>query len=151
MKIAILGPGGIGSTFAFQLARAGHDVTVVARGARLAYLEREQAIVKDTGERAAVRVQGPSSPGPRGTSWWSPCSRRRSTPSYLPSRPASAPTTAAQASPGPRRGSSRARPTRSSAWYVGSGAAGPGEPRTLIDMMTAMAPEHTRALLAVRP
>ncbi|MCY1008568.1 hypothetical protein OV079_24005 [Nannocystis pusilla] len=41
MKIAILGRGGIGSTFAFQLARAGHDVTVIARGARLAYLERE--------------------------------------------------------------------------------------------------------------
>lgn len=62
MKIAILGPGGIGSTFAFQLARAGHDVTVIARGARLAYLEREQAIVKNTGERAAVRVQGALDP-----------------------------------------------------------------------------------------
>jgi 2-dehydropantoate 2-reductase len=32
-----------------------------------------------------------------------------------------------------------------------TGAAGPGEPRTLIDMMTAAAPEHTRTLLAVRP
>ncbi|PCC73718.1 2-dehydropantoate 2-reductase [Nannocystis exedens] len=66
MKIAILGPGGIGSTFAFQLARAGHDVTVIARGARLAYLEREQAIVKNTGERAAVRVQGALDPA---TEW----------------------------------------------------------------------------------
>ncbi len=58
MKIAVLGPGGIGSTFAFQLARAGHDVTVVARGARLAHLKREQAIVLKSGELAAVRVLG---------------------------------------------------------------------------------------------
>ncbi|XXY44483.1 2-dehydropantoate 2-reductase N-terminal domain-containing protein [Sorangium sp. So ce269] len=56
MKIAIVGTGGIGSTFAFQLARAGHEVTVVARGKRLEQLQRDQAIVKATGERAAVRV-----------------------------------------------------------------------------------------------
>jgi len=31
MQIAIIGPGGIGSTFAFRLSRAGHDVTVIAR------------------------------------------------------------------------------------------------------------------------
>lgn len=62
MQIAILGPGGIGSTFAFRLARAGHDVTVIARGARLAHLEREQAIVTSAGERAAVRVEGALDP-----------------------------------------------------------------------------------------
>ncbi|MDC0723531.1 ketopantoate reductase family protein [Nannocystis bainbridge] len=62
MKIAILGPGGIGSTFAFQLARAGHDVTVIARGARLAHLEREGAIRKNTGERAVVDVQAALDP-----------------------------------------------------------------------------------------
>ncbi|WP_438020529.1 2-dehydropantoate 2-reductase N-terminal domain-containing protein [Sorangium sp. So ce315] len=56
MKIAIVGPGGIGSTFAFQLARAGHEVTVVARGKRLGQLERDGAIVTAAGERAAVRV-----------------------------------------------------------------------------------------------
>ena len=56
MKIAIVGPGAIGSTFAFQLSRAGHDVTVVARGARLSFLEREQAIVHQNGERAKVTV-----------------------------------------------------------------------------------------------
>jgi 2-dehydropantoate 2-reductase len=32
-----------------------------------------------------------------------------------------------------------------------AGAAGPGEPRTLIDMMAAAAPGRTPALLAVRP
>ncbi|MGK3994173.1 ketopantoate reductase family protein [Sorangium sp. So ce1024] len=56
MKIAIVGPGGIGSTFALQLARAGHEVTVVARGRRLEQLQRDEAIVTAAGERAAVRV-----------------------------------------------------------------------------------------------
>jgi 2-dehydropantoate 2-reductase len=56
MKIAVLGSGAIGSTFAWQLARAGHAVTVVARGARLAWLEKERAIVRSDGERAAVVV-----------------------------------------------------------------------------------------------
>ena len=59
LRIAILGAGKIGSTFAFQLARAGgHDVTVVARpdSARLRQLERDGAIVDVTGARADVRV-----------------------------------------------------------------------------------------------
>lgn len=56
MKIAIIGPGSIGSTFAFQLARAGHEVTVVARGKRLAQLQQDQAIENVAGTRAAVRV-----------------------------------------------------------------------------------------------
>lgn len=56
MKIAVIGPGGIGSTFAFQLARAGHDVTVVARGKRLEQLQRDQAVITSDGQRAGVRV-----------------------------------------------------------------------------------------------
>lgn len=56
MQIAIVGTGSIGSTFAWHLARAGHDVTVVARGARLARLERDRAIVRVDGARAEVRV-----------------------------------------------------------------------------------------------
>jgi 2-dehydropantoate 2-reductase len=56
MKIAVVGPGGIGSTFAFQLALAGHDVTVVARGKRLAQLERDEAVVSSAGRRAPVQV-----------------------------------------------------------------------------------------------
>jgi 2-dehydropantoate 2-reductase len=56
MKIAILGPGSIGSTFALHLARAGHEVTVVARGKRLEQLRRDEAIVSAAGERAEVRV-----------------------------------------------------------------------------------------------
>jgi 2-dehydropantoate 2-reductase len=58
MQIAIIGPGGIGSTFAFQLSRAGHDVTVVARGGRLVRLRRDGAIVTTDGQRAPVRVAG---------------------------------------------------------------------------------------------
>lgn len=56
MQIAIIGPGGIGSTFAFQLSQAGHDVTVVARGKRLAQLQRAQAIETVGGARAPVQV-----------------------------------------------------------------------------------------------
>jgi 2-dehydropantoate 2-reductase len=56
MKIAILGTGPIGSTFAFHLARAGHDVTAIARGKRLAELQAAGAIVTVDGRRADVRV-----------------------------------------------------------------------------------------------
>jgi 2-dehydropantoate 2-reductase len=56
MKIGIIGPGGIGSTFAFQLSKAGHDVTVVARGKRLEQLYKDMAIVSETGNRASVQV-----------------------------------------------------------------------------------------------
>ena len=59
LRIAVLGAGKIGSTFAFQLARrGGHDVTVIARpgSPRLRQLERDEAIVDVKGERATVRV-----------------------------------------------------------------------------------------------
>lgn len=56
LRIAIIGPGRIGSTFALFLSRAGHDVTVIARGARLEQLSRDQAIVTVRGERAPIAV-----------------------------------------------------------------------------------------------
>ena len=59
LRIAIVGVGNIGSTFAFQLARiGGHDVTVVARPSskRLEQLRRDGAIVDVKGERASVHV-----------------------------------------------------------------------------------------------
>lgn len=56
MQIAIVGTGAIGSTFAYQLATSGHAVTVIARGARLAQLQRDGAIVLASGERAPVQV-----------------------------------------------------------------------------------------------
>ena len=59
LRIAVLGVGSIGSTFAFQLARAGHhDVTLVARpdSERLAQLRRDGGIVNTKAERAEARV-----------------------------------------------------------------------------------------------
>ena len=56
MQIAVVGLGGIGSTFARQLSLAGHEVTVVARNARLEQLQRDGAIVSVGGARAPVKV-----------------------------------------------------------------------------------------------
>jgi 2-dehydropantoate 2-reductase len=56
LRVAVIGPGGIGSTFAFQLSNAGHDVTVVARGTRLRHLLRDKAIVTANGLQAPVQV-----------------------------------------------------------------------------------------------
>ena len=58
LSIAVIGAGRIGSAVAYQLRRAGHDVTVVARplSRRLTQLRRDGAIVLTTGERAAVTV-----------------------------------------------------------------------------------------------
>jgi 2-dehydropantoate 2-reductase len=58
LSIAVVGMGGVGSTFAYHLARAGHDVTAVARpgSVRLAQLKRDGGIVHETGGRAEVRV-----------------------------------------------------------------------------------------------
>jgi 2-dehydropantoate 2-reductase len=58
LSIAVIGAGKIGSTFAYQLGRAGHDVTVIARpdSLRLQQLQRDHAILLKTGERAEVRV-----------------------------------------------------------------------------------------------
>ena len=56
LSLAIIGVGRVGSAFAYQLARAGHDVTVVARpgSRRLTQLQRDRGIVLTTGERANV-------------------------------------------------------------------------------------------------
>jgi 2-dehydropantoate 2-reductase len=56
VDVAILGAGRIGSTFAHRLARAGHAVTVVARGARLEALRRDPVIATVDAGDAPVRV-----------------------------------------------------------------------------------------------
>ncbi|GJG88915.1 hypothetical protein tb265_40960 [Gemmatimonadetes bacterium T265] len=59
LRIAVLGAGKIGSTFASQLVRVGgHEVTVIARpgSVRLRQLERDGAIIDGKRGRAAVRV-----------------------------------------------------------------------------------------------
>ena len=57
-SIAIIGAGRIGSAFAYQLAKAGHDLTLIARpgSRRLAQLERDGGIMLRTGERAEVTI-----------------------------------------------------------------------------------------------
>lgn len=45
MKISILGAGAIGTLFAYRFVRAGHDVTIVARGARLEALRKAEGVV----------------------------------------------------------------------------------------------------------
>ena len=50
MRIAVIGAGGVGGAFGAALAKAGSDVTFVARGRHL----------------AAMRTRGLSVPGPRG-------------------------------------------------------------------------------------
>ena len=62
LSIAVIDAGKIGSTFAYQLARAGHDVTVIARpdSLRLQQLQRDQGIILKTGERAE-RCASPTS------------------------------------------------------------------------------------------
>jgi 2-dehydropantoate 2-reductase len=58
LEIAVIGVGGIGSTFAFHLAKAGHKVTVVARpgSPRLKQLQRDQGVVPSSGPRAKMTV-----------------------------------------------------------------------------------------------
>lgn len=59
LRIAVLGTGNIGSTFAFQLARTGqHDVTVIARpgSTRLQQLQRDNGITNHRSEHAGLRV-----------------------------------------------------------------------------------------------
>jgi 2-dehydropantoate 2-reductase len=58
LSVAVIGAGRIGTAFAYQLRRAGHDVTVVARpgSRRLAQLQRDRGIVLTAGERASVTV-----------------------------------------------------------------------------------------------
>jgi 2-dehydropantoate 2-reductase len=63
MQIILIGTGRIGSTLAFHLAGNGHEVTVVARGARFEALIRERAIVTTDGARARVTVAASLDPG----------------------------------------------------------------------------------------
>src|SRR6186713_376343 len=56
MNIILIGAGRIGSTVAFHLAKAGHQITLVARGARFETLRRDRAIVTTDGQRAPITV-----------------------------------------------------------------------------------------------
>ena len=58
LRVAVVGVGGIGSTFAFQLARHGHEVTAVARpgSTRFEQLRRDGGVINIKDERAELFV-----------------------------------------------------------------------------------------------
>ncbi|WP_337024523.1 MULTISPECIES: ketopantoate reductase family protein [unclassified Pantoea] len=56
MKISLIGAGRIGSAIAFSLSKAGHDVTMVARGTRYEHLRRQGAIMTTQGDCAPVKT-----------------------------------------------------------------------------------------------
>lgn len=58
MKIVILGAGVQGTLYGVRLARAGHDVTVIARGLRAEQLRSQAAVIQHalTGRRDTVQL-----------------------------------------------------------------------------------------------
>jgi len=65
MKICVVGAGAMGGTIAFQLARTGHEVSVVARGQHLAAIcERGLTLVNhaEGGVRATIRLRASDDP-----------------------------------------------------------------------------------------
>ena len=51
-KVAIVGAGPVGCAFAVHLVKAGHDVTIVGRGQRLANLEQNGGVLEKKSEKA---------------------------------------------------------------------------------------------------
>ena len=56
MKIAILGSGAVGGYYGARLARAGHDVTFIARGAHLAAIRERGIEIRSAGARRFHRA-----------------------------------------------------------------------------------------------
>jgi 2-dehydropantoate 2-reductase len=67
MKVAIYGAGAIGGWMGVKLAQAGHDVSVVARGATLAALQEQGLRLIEGGTTQAVQVKASASPVELGT------------------------------------------------------------------------------------
>jgi len=65
-KICIYGAGAIGGWMGVKLARAGCEVSVVARGATLAALQRDGLVLHTGGERIAVSVRASDDPAALG-------------------------------------------------------------------------------------
>jgi 2-dehydropantoate 2-reductase len=68
MKLCIYGAGAVGGLMAAWLARAGHEVSVVARGAQLEAIRRGGLRIRSGGEETAYKVraeQEPSTLGPQ--------------------------------------------------------------------------------------
>ncbi|HLX27816.1 MAG TPA: 2-dehydropantoate 2-reductase [Casimicrobiaceae bacterium] len=68
MRIAVIGAGGVGGYFGAKLARAGHDVAFVARGAHLAAMrERGLRIESASGDVTLPKVVATDDPAKLGT------------------------------------------------------------------------------------
>src|SRR2546423_15472304 len=66
MKICIYGAGAVGGLVAAWLARSGHDVSVVARGAHLEAIRRAGLRVRSDGKVESYAVHADSDPGQLG-------------------------------------------------------------------------------------
>jgi 2-dehydropantoate 2-reductase len=66
MKLAILGAGGVGSYYGGLLARAGHQVVLLARGAHLDALRQRGLEVRTPDETFTVTVEATGDPGKLG-------------------------------------------------------------------------------------
>ena len=56
MKIAVMGAGAVGCWFGGMLARAGHEVTLVARAGHVEAIRRDGLLMESASSRAQVRV-----------------------------------------------------------------------------------------------
>ena len=62
MKICVFGAGAVGAVIAAGLSRAGHDVSVVARGAHLAAIRAQGLRILSGGSESTVRIAAESDP-----------------------------------------------------------------------------------------
>ena len=66
MKICVYGAGAVGGLMAGWLARAGHDVSVVARGAQLTAIQDRGLRISSQGKETSIRVKAESDPATLG-------------------------------------------------------------------------------------
>jgi 2-dehydropantoate 2-reductase len=62
MRVCIYGAGASGGHFAIRLAKAGHDVCLIARGANLAAIRQHGLTLKSGGETATMKLPASSDP-----------------------------------------------------------------------------------------
>src|SRR6185295_3659889 len=66
MKLCIYGAGAVGGLMAAWLSRAGHDVSVIARGAQLEAIRRSGLRVRSAGQETAFKVRAEQDPADLG-------------------------------------------------------------------------------------
>jgi 2-dehydropantoate 2-reductase len=66
MKLCVFGAGAVGGLIAVRLAQAGHDVSVVARGAHLAALRQQGLVLRESSRETRARVRASDDPADLG-------------------------------------------------------------------------------------